>query len=116
LGEPLFKLAPGNRWSVMLHVPESMAVYLAVGQDGEFATYALPDQTQPCRLARIDASSAVIDGENVFSAQADLDGSAPPWIRAGMQGVARIDAGDRPLWWVWLHPIIDAVHVQLWRL
>jgi multidrug resistance efflux pump len=116
LGEPLLEVAPGNRWSVELHIPESVAVYLATGQQGEFTTYALPDQVQPCRLARICPSTEVVNGKTVFTAEASLPDCPPPWIRAGMQGMAHIDAGKHAVWWVWMHRAIDSVRLQLWKL
>lgn len=116
LGEPLLEVAPEDRWSVELHVPESVAVYLAAGQTGKFTTNALPDQTQQCRLQRIDPATEVVNGNNVFTAEAELSHNSPTWIRAGMKGVARIDAGRRPVWWVWLHRSIDSVRLQLWKL
>jgi hypothetical protein len=93
-----------------------VAVYLATGQQGEFTTYALPDQVQPCRLARICPSTEVVNGKTVFTAEASLPDGPPPWIRAGMQGMAHIDAGKHAVWWVWMHRAIDSVRLQLWKL
>ena len=116
LGEPLLELAPNSKWTIDLHVPEFFASHLQLGQSAEFTTNARPDEFGTCRLARIEATSDVRDGKNVFTANAMVVGQSPPWLRSGMQGVARIDAGRRPVWWVWFHRVVDSVRLQLWKL
>ena len=37
-----------------------------------------------------------------------------PWVRAGIEGVARIDAGSRPAWWVCFHRFTDWLRLRLW--
>jgi multidrug resistance efflux pump len=115
LGEPLLDFAPQGNWSVEVHAPEFSAVYLQTGQTGQFTTTARPDQPQNCKLSRIELASEVVEGRNVFVAQADMDGS-PDWLRGGMTGVARIQAGRRPVWWVALHRLIDSFRLLLWKL
>lgn len=116
LGEPLLEVAPHGKWTIDLHVPEFLAAYLKLGQAAEFTTNARPEELGTCRLARIEATSEVRNGKNVFTANAVVVGKAPGWIRSGMEGVAQIDAGKRPVWWVWFHRIIDSVRLQVWKL
>jgi len=115
LGEPLLQFAPNGTWAIELRAPEFAALYLAAGQAGEFTTSARPDEAQRCRLVQVDMSSEVVNGENVFVAEAQVEQS-PAWIRVGMTGVARIHVGRRPVWWVGLHRTIDTVRLQLWKL
>ena len=116
LGEPLLEFAPHSHWIVELHVPEYAAPYLGPGQVGEFTTNARPDERSHCQLSRIDPASAVVNGQNVFTAEAQVDGETPSWLRSGMQGVARINAGKQPVWWVWLHRVIDSIRLTYWKL
>lgn len=115
LGEPLLEFAPQGAWEVEAHIPEYAAPYLQQGQIGQFTTSALPDRAHACTVRRVEVLSEVIDGKNVFVAQAAVD-NRPPWVRIGMTGVAKIHAGIRPVWWVALHRIIDGVRLQIWRL
>ena len=116
LGESLLQFAPEGSWIIKLHVPEFAAVHLQPGLSGEFTTNARPDEANACEVGTIEPASSVVDGKNVFTAEATVDGETPAWLRSGMQGVARVNAGKRPVWWVWLHRAIDAVRLQLWKL
>ncbi len=115
LGERLLEFAPHGAWEVEAHIPEYAASYMQHGQKGQFTTNALPDRSQSCTVRRVEVLSEVIDGKNVFVAQAAV-GDRPPWVRVGMTGVVKIHAGTRPVWWVALHRIIDGVRMQMWKL
>jgi multidrug resistance efflux pump len=115
LGEPLLELAPLDRWQIELEAPEHAATLLAHGQEGEFLASGRPEEAQPCRVSRVGGAAAIVDGRNVFLADADLERSSP-WLRAGMTGYARIDIGRQPVWWVVLHRLVDTVRLQLWKL
>ncbi len=113
MGEPLLELVPEGDWSVELLVPEATVDELHAGFQGRFACSARPGEPLECKIARIRPSSEPVDGKNVFIAEASVEGN-PPWMRAGMEGVAQIDAGRRHVWWVALHRIIDYVRLNLW--
>ena len=51
--------------------------------------------------------------ENTFKAYALLD-AQPDFIRPGMAGEARIDAGHKRLAWIWTHRLIDFLRLKLW--
>ncbi len=36
------------------------------------------------------------------------------WLRPGMEGLARVDMGKRPIWWVATHRITDTLHLWTW--
>ncbi|MEA1950177.1 MAG: HlyD family efflux transporter periplasmic adaptor subunit [Planctomycetota bacterium] len=113
MGAPLLEFVPEGDWSVELLVPETMADELSVGFEGRFACNARPGEPLECKITRIRPSSEPVDGKNVFIAEASVEGN-PAWMRAGMEGVAQIDAGKRRVWWVALHRIIDYMHLTLW--
>lgn len=113
LGAPLLEFVPHGDWSVQLLIPETMADELQVGFAGRFACTARPDEVLSCRIVRIHPSSTPVDGKNVFIAEAQVEGN-PAWMRAGMEGVARIDAGRRRVWWVALHRVIHFVRLNFW--
>lgn len=116
LGEPLLRFAPSGRWDVDILVPDSSAAEIQIGQLVNVAVSARPEITNPMRIVLINAESQVEQGQNVFAAEAEFEGSPPKWLRAGMTGVARVEVGRRPVWWVWAHRAIDSVRLQLWKL
>ncbi len=113
LGEPLLELVPEGNWSVELHVPEEAALDLQTGFSGRFACNARPDEVVNCRITHIRPSSEPIEGKNVFVAEAAVDQN-PVWMRSGMEGVARIDAGKRRIWWITLHHVVDYLRLTFW--
>ena len=115
MGEPLLDFARHGSWAIELHVPEFAAPYIEAGQIGSFTTSARPDESQSCTLRRIEPSTEVVNGKNVFRAEADVE-DVPEWIRVGMTGVAKIEAGKKPVWWVGLHRVIDTIRLALWKL
>lgn len=115
LGEPLFTMSADDRCAVELRAPESAAAFLRPGQRGVFATLSAPDEQGQLRLLQIDPQAHVVDGGNVFRAEAEVE-SPPEWMRVGMSGVARVETERRPVWWAMLHRAIDAVRWQWWKL
>jgi len=53
------------------------------------------------------------DAENTFKVFAVLD-EQPAFIRPGMAGEARIDAGHKRLVWIWTHRLVDFLRLKLW--
>ncbi len=112
-GEPLLTLAPADAFRVIVEVDERDIANVRVGQAGRVALSALPWDTLPIRITRITPMASAVEGANVFDVEAAID--APPGIlRPGLQGVARIDAGRRPLLWNWTHRGIEWLALKFW--
>jgi hypothetical protein len=112
-GEPLFEVAPLDKWMLELHVPDADADELKTDLEGVFAPHARPEQAEPFRVVRIRPSAEVLDQKNVYVAEADID--LPfAWMRPGMEGVAKIRIERRPVWWLVLHRAIEYVRLNLW--
>ncbi len=115
LGEPLLQFAESGNWIVKLHIPEFAAAHIRNGMNGKFATNARPDEPGTFEVQHMALTATVVDGRNVFVAEGRIKSESPAWIRSGMQGVARVDAGQKRVWWVWLHGLIDTVRLQVWK-
>ncbi|MBM4090791.1 MAG: HlyD family efflux transporter periplasmic adaptor subunit [Planctomycetes bacterium] len=113
LGTPLMELVPEGDWSIELLVPEAVAAELQVGFQGRFACNARPGEPLHFTVTRIRPLPQPRNGKNVFIADATVEDN-PAWMRAGMEGVARIDAGTRRVWWVALHRMIDYLRLTFW--
>lgn len=113
LGEPLFELARYDRAVVVLRVPEKLVLAASSCEGAEFAPAASPDRRLELQPLAIAPSSTVVDETNVFLGEAvilqSLDGIAP-----GMEGVAHLRAGDRPVWWVLTHRLTDWARMNFW--
>jgi RND family efflux transporter MFP subunit len=112
-GEVLFEVAPKGDYRVMLDVDERDVAQLEVGQRGVLALSSLPDLRLPLSVTRITPVSEVRDGKNAFQVEASLD-EEYAHLRPGMNGVGKIDIGERSLLWIWTHDVIDWVRLTLW--
>ncbi len=113
IGEPLFELAPARKWKLELEIPETMAADVTRGLTGCFATKAKPDVTHEISVAQVNPQAEVSKTRNVYFAQADVQ-MEEPWIKSGMEGVAKIQVDRRPVWWIVSHRIINFVRLHLW--
>ncbi len=111
-GTPLLSLASPDDLRVELLVPENRAADLTLGSDVAFAPNARPESPLRSSVSTRPPATEIRDGRSVLVAEAPLP-ETPPWLRPGMEGVARIDAGSRPVWWIALHGIIDYVNLEL---
>ncbi len=118
-GEILYELAPLDTLEATLSVPESRAldVYRVLGKrqriDGRLAAAPRPGSYIPFTIRKITPSATVENQRNVFPARATLHGT-PGWLRPGMEGVAKIHAGEASYAWIWAYPLVDWLRMKLW--
>jgi len=112
-GELLFEVAPLEGYRVVLQVDERDIAGVAKGQEGLLTLTALPSEKLPFTVEKVTPVSSVADGRNVFRVEARLEG-AEDALRPGMAGVAKVGIGRRNLVWIWTHPLLDWLRLQLW--
>ena len=112
-GKVLFELAPLDSYRVILKVDERDIRAVAVGQSGSLVLSGLTEERLPFKVKNISVPEAS-DGRNVFRVEAQLEQSRLA-LRPGMQGVAKIDAGQRSLLWIWTHPAWNWLALQIWK-
>jgi len=83
------------------------------GWTGTLATNSLPGQDIRFKIERIVPLGDAKEADNTFKAYAILD-NQPEFIRPGMAGEARIDAGHKRLVWIWTHRLVDFLRLKLW--
>ena len=113
-GQELFQIAPLDAYRVMLNVDESEVAALQVGQEGKLALVGSPDDLLAFRIERITPVATHSDGRNYFLVEASLL-DAPTMLRPGMEGVGKVDVGERQLIWIWTHNLTDWLGLQIWR-
>jgi RND family efflux transporter MFP subunit len=112
-GQPLLTIAEGGEISLELRVPEHAVTDLVPGARVRFASHARPEAPAETTLERVAPAAEQRDGRRVFIAEAAMP-EGTDWLRPGMEGVATVDAGERPNWWIATHRLIDFARMNFW--
>jgi hypothetical protein len=68
----------------------------------------------PVTLSKITPVTLAEEGRNSFRVEARL--SEPGLqLRPGMEGVAKINSGRRPMAFIWMHPVVDWLRLAAWK-
>lgn len=113
-GDLLFEVAPLQQYRAALRVSDREIAALSARQTGELILNAMP--RRPLGLAVSDIATLAAEdlGEPGFRVEAEL-ATQDPALRPGMQGIAKVDAGERPRWWIWTHAATDWLRLRLWQ-
>lgn len=112
-GHALLSVAPLHAWMLELQVPESEVRDFDQPLPGTFRSHARPELACALTVSRLWPAAETKDHRNIFAAEATLDGDAA-WLRPGLEGVARVDVGSRPVRWVVLHGLLDWLRMRFW--
>ena len=113
-GDMMFKISRVDSFYVEIEVPESDIQQMSNMLKGEIALTSKPHETLPMEVSLIEPSAVSKTEGNVFIVQAKLKEQAPEWWRPGMTGVAKIDAGEKTLLWIFTHKTMDFLRLQFW--
>ncbi len=112
-GDALLTLAPAERYRLIVDVDERDIASVRVGQAGQLALASLPGDSLGLVVERVTPVATVREGRNTFAVEARLSAAAP-LLRPGLEGVAKIDAGERSAAWIWGHRAVDWLRLALW--
>lgn len=112
-GKLLFEVAPLDAFRVLLKVDEADIRNVLPGQRGQLVLAGFTGDKLGFSVRNVSVA-APADGRNAFEVEAALD-SAPAKLRPGMEGVGKIDAGQRGLLWIWTHRFTDWCRLKLWE-
>jgi multidrug efflux pump subunit AcrA (membrane-fusion protein) len=113
-GDILFEIAPLDSYRVALMVDEQDIGSIAVGQQGKVVMRSGSESGLRFVVERVVPLAEPWDGKNVFRIECSLQ-DAPEYLRPGMEGVGKIDAGQRRLIWVWTHKFTRWLRLSLWE-
>ena len=113
-GKVLFEVAPLDAYRVILNVDERDIAQVAVGQSGELALSGMPYERLPFTVRNITPISTPQDGRNFFRVEAQLAGGSVH-LRPGMEGIGKVEVGERKLLWIWTHSFVEWLQLALWR-
>ncbi|MFN5048847.1 efflux RND transporter periplasmic adaptor subunit [Roseateles sp.] len=116
-GQTLFEISPLDAYRLILQVEETDIDTLAVGQRGSLMLTALPGETFNFSVRLLTPVASARDGRNLFRVEAELDpvGERAAQLRPGMEGIAKVEMGERHLLWIWTHRMGDWLRLQAWQ-
>ena len=112
-GDILFEVCPIESIRAQLLVPDDLILYMEVGQEGRLATASYPDKPIRFVIERIDPMAEVVNQRNVFKVRARLT-ETYPWMRPGMEGVAKVEVGKKRYVWIWTRKVTNWLRMKLW--
>jgi multidrug resistance efflux pump len=112
-GDVLFEVCPLEFLRAQLMFPEDLIFYIEVGQKGKLATASYPGQPIKFVVERINPMAEVVNQRNVFKVRVRLL-ETYPWMRPGMEGVAKVSVGKRRYIWIWTRKITNWIRMKLW--
>jgi len=112
-GEVLFEVAPLNGYRIILSVDERDIAAVSPQKPGVLTLSALPHEELALTVERITPVTVIDNGRNTFRVDASLDASMSA-LRPGMEGLAKIEAGRRRLFWIWTHRLVDWLRLWAW--
>ncbi len=115
IGQVLFEVAPLGNYHALLQVDEHDIAAVREGQSGRLVLASQPSQPMNFTIERIIPLAETMESGNYFPVEAELD-THDSRLRPGMQGIAKISAGQRSLLWIWSHPVWERLKLWAWTL
>ena len=112
-GKILFEVAPLDSLRAELYIPEDEVFEIAIGQQGRLATATYPAEKIRFIVERVNPAAEVVNNRNVFKVRARLL-ETQPWMRPGMEGVAKVTIEKRRFARIWTRKIVNWVRMKLW--
>ncbi len=115
LGDAILQVAADSGREIQLRLDDEFAGDLGPGMTGWFAAQGEPDRKIAIEITRVEHQTMVEEGRNLVTAWATMKDSIDT-LPLGAEGVARIDGGGKPGWWILLHKPIRKLRWYLWPL
>ena len=112
-GQTLFEIGPLDQLIAEVRIPDSEVAMASPGDLVRMRMEAYPYRVWTGALNKILPQAQVIDQENVFLAEVDVD-NEDVLLRPGMKGQAAVMTGWRPLAWKLFHGTVDRLRFLLW--
>lgn len=112
MGQVLFEVAPLDRMTVELGIPDHEITHVERGQTVKFRLKGHPDPVPTSTIQRIHPRAEIREDANVFIAESPLT-NTDTTLRPGMRGQAKIVAARHCLGWNLFHRAWDRMIVGL---
>ena len=112
-GQVLFEVAPLSGYRVILEVEEGEITAIQPGQKGNLMLTALPGEVFPVSISYVTPIALSREGKSHFRVEALLAQTSERF-RPGMEGVAKVEIGERKLFWIATHRLVDWLRLSFW--
>jgi multidrug resistance efflux pump len=112
-GDALFELAPLDRYRVSMVVDEADVDSVRPGAAGELLLTALPEHPFRVTVKSVTPVARAAEGINGFEVVA-VPEETDPRFRPAMEGIAKIEVGERSLLWMWTHKLVARARILVW--
>jgi multidrug efflux pump subunit AcrA (membrane-fusion protein) len=112
-GDLLMTVAPEEGFRLMLWVDERDVGYVRLDQPGRLLLAASPHDALPLKVSRVTPVAVAREAANGFEVEASVQGAAAG-LRPGLEGIAKLNAGTRPLAWVVGHRFTHWLSLKWW--
>ncbi len=114
VGEPLYKVARLDGLFVEAEVDERDVKDILASKRAEFAFVSQPKKTFTASVIAVEPAALAKKEANVFLVRLKPDAAPEEWWRPGMTGVAKVEVGQRTLWWILTHRTVDFLRLKFW--
>ncbi len=115
IGDVLFEIAPLTEYRVVIEVDERDMASVDTDKTGEVLIAALPGNPIKFDVDHVVPVAVSGEGNSFFRVEASI-GDTSPELRPGMEGVARVEIGQRKLFWIWTHKLVDRISLWFWSI
>lgn len=114
-GDTLLTIAPTDSYRLIVEVDERDIADVKLNQEGKIALVSLPGSTLPFRVLSITPAATSKEERNFFEVEGKIQSNNTIALRPGLEGVAKIKAGQHAIIWTLTHHIIDWAKITLWK-
>lgn len=114
-GDVLFEIASAEQYRLVLEVDEHDIGYIKPDQLTHLRMASLPTSVWEASLGDILPVAVSEKGHSTFRVPATISGDASA-LRPGMEGVGKVSVGNRSIFWVYSHSLVDRVRYFAWKV
>lgn len=114
-GDTLLTIAPTDSYRLIVEVDERDIADVKLNQEGKIALISLPGSALPFRVLSITPAATNKEERNFFEVEGKIQSNNTIALRPGLEGVAKIKAGQHAIIWTLTHHIIDWAKITLWK-
>ena len=114
LGNGILEIVEADKLEAILYVPEDQIADVILGQKGQLVAAGYPDRRITFEIINIEKVARVIEQKNVYRVKGRIVDDHKDIMRAGMEGVARVDVDEQLMAWVWTRKAVNWVRMTLW--
>lgn len=115
-GDILLTISPSDSFRLMVNVDEKDISNINLDQKGQVALVSLPGKKIAFNVVRVTPVATTKEGSNFFEVEGYIKPNNQLSLRPGLEGVAKIKAGKRPLIWTLSHRITEWLSMTIWSL